>query len=204
MATILPLFAVPLFVSNIGTEYDTEFLKEPTLYERMYEDNGYYTLDKNILDNPKLESLKTAINREIRNFAGFLEMNVDFELYIVSSWAVKHQTSDWGSRHYHTNALISGVYYFDVHPDTGDIIFENEQNNLFGKTLKFGYHNMNIFNANEWAVTPENGMIIIFPSHLTHRIDTNKNQDNRYCIAFNVFVKGTLGRGSKLSQLELK
>lgn len=204
MANIFPLFAVPLFTSDIGVDYNTDFLKEPTLFERMYEDNGYYTLDKNILDHPNLASLKTAINQQIRNFAGFLEMIVDFEFYITSSWAVKHQQGDWGSRHYHSNSLISGVYYFDVADNTGDIIFENDQDNLFGRTLKFQYHDMNIFNANEWSITPQNGTLVLFPSHLVHRINPNLNSKDRYCIAFNVFVKGTLGQGSKLSQLELK
>lgn len=204
MATILPLFAVPLFIADLESKYDTDFLKDPSLYERMIADNGYYTLDKNILNHPRLASLKADLEQQVRNFTGFLKMIPEVEFYITSSWVVKHQKDDWGTKHYHANSIISGVYYFDVHPDSGDIIFENEQDNLFGKTLKFRYHEPDFFNAVDWAITPANGTVVLFPSHLAHRIAPNYNNNDRYCIAFNVFVKGILGRGSKLSELELK
>lgn len=204
MATILPLFAVPLFISDLDTTHNTDYLKNPSLYERMADDNGYYTLNKNVLDDPQLVSLKAELLQQVNNFAGFLKMIPEVEFYITSSWVVKHQQGDWGTRHYHSNSIISGVYYFDVHPDSGDIIFENEQNNLFGKTLKFRYHGTNFFNAIEWGITPANGTVVLFPSHLAHRIAPNYNSNDRYCIAFNVFIKGILGKGSKLSELELK
>lgn len=203
MATVLPLFAVPLYTDNIGTEYDLEWLKNSSLYERMESNNGFYSKDKSILDNEKLKSLKEMILEHVGAFTGYLSITNDVEFYITNSWVVKHIQNDWGPSHYHGNSVISGVYYFDVEPNSGDIIFENRQDNLFGKTLEFDFKEWNIFNSFEWSLTPENGSIVLFPSHLAHRIKPCQSSI-RYCIAFNVFVRGKLGSSSLISTLEIK
>lgn len=203
MATVLPLFAVPLYTDNIGTEYDLDFLKNASLYERMESNNGFYSKDKFILEDPRLKSLKDMIQEHINAFTGYLSISNDAEFYITNSWIVKHIKGDWGPSHYHGNSVISGVYYFDVDPNSGDIIFENRQDNLFGKTLEFDFKEWNIFNSFEWSLTPENGNIVMFPSHLAHRIRPCQS-DLRYCMPFNVFVRGKLGSTSLVSTLEIK
>lgn len=203
MATVLPLFAVPLYTDNIGKEYDLEWLKSHSLYERMESNNGFYSKDKFILNDDKLAKLKETIQDHVNAFVGYLAVSNNVEFYITNSWVVKHLKGDWGPSHYHGNSVISGVYYFDVDPSSGDIIFENGQDNLFGKTLEFDFTDWNIFNSFEWSLTPENGSIVLFPSHLSHRIRPSQS-DIRYCIAFNVFVRGKLGSSSLVSTLEIK
>jgi uncharacterized protein (TIGR02466 family) len=203
MATVIPLFAVPLYTDNIGTDYDLEFLKNVSLYERMESNNGFYSKDKFILEDPRLKSLKDMIQEHINAFVGYLSISNDAEFYITNSWVVKHIKGDWGPSHYHGNSVISGVYYFDVDPSSGDIVFENRQDNLFGKTLEFDFKEWNIFNSYEWSITPENGNIVLFPSHLSHRIKPSQS-DLRYCLPFNVFVRGKMGSSSLVSTLEIK
>jgi len=194
MANVVPLFAVPLFVDNIGTDFDLDFLKDDSMYDRMHSNNGYYTKDKKILNNPNLEKLKLAIASAVGEYINFLKISGDIEFFFTTSWVVKHDMGDFGGSHHHANSLFSGVYYFDVHPDSGDIIFENGQENIIGNTLKFEYSEWNIFNSMEWNITPENGMLVMFPSHLSHRINPNQNKLPRYVLAFNLFAKGAFGR----------
>lgn len=202
-ANVLPLFAVPVYVNNIGTE-GTDFLKNPDIYERMKSDNGFYTKDRYVLNDPNIENVKDKIIQEIGAYINFLGVTGNVEFYITNSWGVMHKSGDWGPSHYHSNSLFSGIYYFDVYPDSGDLVLENEQENLFSRTLKFDFKDWNIFNSNEWTITPENGMVILFPSHLSHRINVNKNSNNRFCIAFNVFARGMFGNDdSGLADLEL-
>ena len=44
----------------------------------------------------------------------------------------------------------------------------------------------------------------MFPSSLTHGVDTTEGDDTRISLVFNVFIKGTLGTYSSATELILK
>ena len=48
----------------------------------------------------------------------------------------------------------------------------------------------------------DEGKVVIFPSHLEHKVEKNLSKEKRYSIAFNFFVKGKFGREEYI--LELK
>jgi hypothetical protein len=43
----------------------------------------------------------------------------------------------------------------------------------------------------------------MFPSSLTHMVETKEGTNTRISLAFNVFVKGTLGDNTRLTELIL-
>ena len=53
--------------------------------------------------------------------------------------------------------------------------------------------NFNIFNARSWQYSPENGLIVMFPAELWHRIEKNRSNTTRYSLAFNVMPVGQIG-----------
>ena len=61
----------------------------------------------------------------------------------------------------------------------------------------------NIFNTPLNVLEPKDNEILMFPSELTHQVEPNMSKERRYSIAFNAFVKGTLGDFRDVSQLTL-
>jgi ectoine hydroxylase-related dioxygenase (phytanoyl-CoA dioxygenase family) len=61
----------------------------------------------------------------------------------------------------------------------------------------------NSFNSNSWWFSVETGDIVLFPSSLTHMVETKKGDNTRVSLSFNVFIKGTLGSNKNLTELTL-
>ena len=47
------------------------------------------------------------------------------------------------------------------------------------------------------------GDIVLFPSSLTHMVETKEGDNTRVSLAFNVFIKGTIGNNKQLTELKL-
>ena len=60
--------------------------------------------------------------------------------------------------------------------------------------LRFEYTEDNMINSEVVAVKVKAGDILLFPSHLNHSVTKNMNNDCRYSLAFNAFIKGDLGK----------
>tara|TARA_B100000519_G_C13968970_1_gene308999 strand:- start:314 stop:517 length:204 start_codon:yes stop_codon:yes gene_type:complete len=54
-------------------------------------------------------------------------------------------------------------------------------------------HMINHLNQNAFSFTPVDGSLLIFPSHLQHKVLESSSADLRYCIAFDVYIKGEIG-----------
>jgi uncharacterized protein (TIGR02466 family) len=204
---VTPLFAIPLYQSNIKSNNIITFI-ETLDFERMPSKNGDYTVDKNILDNSHLTDLKTSIQEHIDYFMyEVLDCKTTQKFEIQNSWINKHHQHDFAGSHNHTNSLISGVYYISVEDQSGAIQFEKNKSyfNLWPDMIDIEFNNdpdrTNIFNAQAWAITPKNGDIVLFPSHLHHSVYENDSDRLRYSLAFNIFPRGELG--GKLNTLRL-
>lgn len=67
--------------------------------------------------------------------------------------------------HEELDELLSGVYYLNVPEDSGDIVL------LDGHLTT--------------RVTPTAGMFLFFPPSLSHRVETNRSEEQRLSLAFN-------------------
>jgi hypothetical protein len=52
-------------------------------------------------------------------------------------------------------------------------------------------------------ITPKTGEVFLFSSGLQHFVETNTATEPRYSIAFNTFIKGTIGNLRDISELTL-
>ena len=50
-----------------------------------------------------------------------------------------------------------------------------------------------MWNADNWTFEVEKGDLLLFPSHLLHRVEDNMSDKDRYMIAFNYFLEGEIG-----------
>lgn len=199
--SVTPLFAVPLYRSNIGMIAGSiKTYVEGLEFEKMPAGNGDYTQSKNILEDPNLQDLKNKIQAHIDYFMYEVLDCKDTQTFeIQNSWINRHSSGDFAGTHNHSNSLISGVYYISVQDRSGAIQFEKNKSyfNLWPDLIDIEFNNdldkTNVFNAQAWAITPMDGDIVLFPSHLYHSVYENESNQKRYSLAFNVFPRGMLG-----------
>lgn len=203
--TVTPLFAVPLYQTIINPLNSDvlEFIRNLD-YERMPANNGDYTKNKFVLDLLELVDLKKDIQFHIDYFAHeILDCDNDLVFEIQNSWINRHGKNDFAGSHRHNNSILSGVYYIDVEPDSGAIIFEKDKShyNLWTDTIEIGFNyqnhedqnKLNVYNSDAWGIIPKKNELAIFPSLCYHSVQENVNGKLRYSLAFNVFPRGTFG-----------
>ena len=61
----------------------------------------------------------------------------------------------------------------------------------------------NYWNSDTWWFSVKTGELLLFPSTLTHDVQTKEGSNTRTSLAFNVFIKGTLGSNRQLTELKL-
>lgn len=194
MNNIVPLFSVPLYVANLPQPSIEEYSYIQSIkYRRMAVNNGDISLDNYILENDIFSNLKNHIlNRMNLYFHDVLSIKKDYEFYITNSWITKHHKGDFAQRHAHQNSLFSGTFYLDIPSDDESkfTLIGDKGRHLFPNTIKPNYKDYNIFNSESWSLTPKTGDLYIFPSCLEHETTKMTSESFRYCLAFNIFVKG--------------
>ena len=191
---IIP-FGYPIYVNQIDVNKKEFECAQKEKYITMENTTASYTENKQILNSKNYRSLKKNIFKELEIYTRHvLKIKKHQKFYLTSSWINKHKENDFGQPHSHFNSIISGVYYFKAPKDSGDIIFNIEQNRMpFTPTVKLDFEEHTIENCSEFFFEPDDGVITFFPSTLIHRIGINKQKELRYSLAFNFFVKGIFG-----------
>lgn len=191
-----------LWPSPVGMDYipvDKKWLHycKSVKIDRMTNNNGNKSLDNTILDNPELSDLKEKLIEKANDYLyNHIQIESNVKFRITNSWVVEHLPNDFGQPHYHTNSLISGVYYLDVYENSGDIVIgkvNQQPENIFPAMWLWGYSADNKFNANSFKFKIQSGNIILFPSHLVHSIEKNLSNKRRYSLAFDFFPYGSFG-----------
>jgi uncharacterized protein (TIGR02466 family) len=199
----VPLFSTPLYTSILKpTDEEINFIKKLE-FKRVPANNGDQSTNIRILDCAELVNLKDQIFSHVENLTKnilFIDNAVKFKLQ--NSWAMRHQTGDWSHEHNHANSIFSGVLYIETDEQSGEIVFlKGNHLNLFPSALNIPVNNYNEINSSMWEITPTTGQLILFPSHLTHRVTPSKSSNLRYCLAFNLFPNGILDQD--MAELEV-
>ena len=83
-----------------------------------------------------------------------------------------------------------------MNPNSGNVVFNNTP--PFGWTCSLmdpvsEVEDFNLLNSHEYRVTPKEGDLFLFPSHLNHNSKLNESDDDRICISLNYTLHGTWG-----------
>jgi uncharacterized protein (TIGR02466 family) len=126
-------------------------------------------------------------------------LNVE-SLVITQSWANKTLRNESHHLHSHPNSFMSGVFYF-----TSSIGDEGGETEFFTNNIPIWYRSPFMCRHDDVIkVTPEAGALILFPSHLLHRVLKHNSDSPRYTIAFNVYPNGQCGDPNSLKSLNIK
>lgn len=197
MSNITNLFPIPLYQTTVEIDDFSIDLVKTLEYERIVHNNGWISKNIYVLNEPMFSLLKTVVDNHVQDFIEKLYVRPHVELELQNSWVIKHETGDYGQIHNHTNSIFSGVLYLQVDEDSGRICFLKMHDNIFQTSLDPGFTVNNELTSQQWCVSPKRGSLVIFPSHLYHRIEHSESDQERYCIAFNYYLRGTIYCGEE-------
>jgi uncharacterized protein (TIGR02466 family) len=201
-AIINSIFPTPIYISKLNrelTNQELSFIDNTKL--DVYKNEGNTTSNNNYILNHKVfKNLKTDLHLRVKDyFVKVLSPTDTITPYITQSWLNYTETNQYHHKHQHPNSLVSGVFYINCHEEFDKIKFFNDTY----KTIKTEIKDWNIWNSESWWFTVKTGNIILFPSSLTHMVETKQGDNTRISLAFNVFIKGTIGNDKSLTELIL-
>jgi uncharacterized protein (TIGR02466 family) len=195
------LFPTPVMFAELGrafTKTELDFVTKNS--KKIYINTGNTTsLDNYILDAKEFSSIKKIIQKYIESYvAKVYKPKFNVKPYITQSWLNWTKPGEYHHTHEHPNSFISGVLYVHADPQEDKIKFH-----------KSGYQqivlesdNYDILNSKSWWFNVGTGSMVIFPSSLTHNVDQVTSGETRISLAFNTFLKGTIGDNKSLTELK--
>lgn len=112
---------------------------------------------------------------------------VDCDIFLTSAWLnVNDSRQCMNNEHVHSDTF-SGVFYLKAPEGSGKLVIQNPSMNRMwqGTTL---VEQKNEVTAQSVKIEPEEGTIILFPSYLSHSVETNDHDDERISISFNIIA----------------
>ena len=200
--TINGIFPTPIYISKLNrelTDKELSFIDKNKL--NTYNNEGNKTSNDNYILNQKpFANLKKQLDLRVQDyFDKVISPSNNITPYITQSWLNYTETNQYHHKHAHPNSLVSGVFYINCHEEYDKIKFFNDKY----QTIKTEVKDWNIWNSESWWFSVNTGDVILFPSSLTHMVETKKGTNTRISLAFNVFIKGTVGNNKNLTELIL-
>lgn len=156
--------------------------------------------DSYILDKPDMAILKSELMAAVQRYAdNVMCIKPCVVPFITQSWLNYTEPGQSHHKHAHPNSVISGVMYINADEKTDKIFFFRE----IYQQVKPVVREWNLFNSESWNFPVKTCQLILFPSYLVHMVETKKGDNTRVSLAFNTFLRGTIGDENDLTELKL-
>ena len=113
------------------------------------------------------------------------------KLKITSMWANVNDKACSNTVHSHQSPVgmpnplvISGCYYVKVPKNSGQFVLEDFSRPM--RYLQLPFQEANLMNSFTVKILPKEGNLLLFPSWMEHSVETNRSNEERISIAFNV------------------
>lgn len=196
---IIDIFPTPVGTYELGREFtdiELNFIDEQRWEEHI---GNYGSITTDLLDHKQFSSLRLFVEKSLKDYLTKTISPIDDnEFYITQSWANITKPGGFHHPHEHQNSLISGVLYMSAEDGKDGILFTNEKYNR----IELAHKETTEYNSAKF-VHVKTGDLLLFPSELTHQVETTMSNSDRISLAFNTFVKGNLGFNNFYSGLKL-
>jgi len=196
------IFPTPIYISKVDRKLTPLELKFVDKNKKdFYKNEGNITTNNNYILNEKpFANIKKELDLRVQDyFDKIISPANNITPYITQSWLNYTETNQYHHKHAHPNSLVSGVFYINCDEEHDKIKFFNDTY----KTIKPEVKDYNIWNSESWWFSVKTGDVILFPSSLTHMVETKEGDNTRISLAFNVFIRGTVGNNKNLTELVL-
>ena len=202
-STINSIFPTAIYMSKLNRKLTTLELKFVEKNKKdVYKNKGNITSNNNYILNEKpFLNIKKELDLRVKDyFEKIISPTDTITPYITQSWLNYTETNQFHHKHEHPNSLVSGVFYINCHEELDKIKFFKKD---IYQMIKPETKDWNLWNSETWWFPVKTGDIIMFPSSLTHMVETKEGNNTRISLAFNVFIKGKIGSNKNLTELVL-
>lgn len=199
---VQPLFATPIARVDISDAITPDQIKHIQGLKMNNNRQNLISDDLYIFKHPELKGIADAVQEALDVYARDV-MGIGQSLYVTQSWGLMNPPGVGMHAHSHSNSIISGsLYYTEMPKPDAAIIFDKytAYRQLDIRTLS---DKQNIYNTPVNVITPKQNEVLLFSSDINHMVEVNNSDQPRWAIAFNTFVRGTLGDLRDVSELKL-
>ena len=188
------LFGSPVFVIDLSDEISETISTETENATRVLNNNLSKPWDSNILSTfdktnknniikQHCPNLDTYILKSVNRFLKELKVDPPYSfINIYDSWVNYAERGMYQEVHSHPYADLSGVFYVETLPDSGDLYFIAPSTAYCHSEL---IYRSDILRDNI-KIQPKKNRLVLFPSWLQHGTLANKNENIRISISFNI------------------
>ena len=157
--------------------------------------------NKHVLDLPELSNIKKfAVASVHAYFNDVMQVSPSIKPYITISWTNIATQGQGHHKHTHPNSIVSGVFYVET-SEEDRIYFSLPQTPREIKLPNPVEYNLS--NSETWWLPATQGTLYLFPSTLTHYVESVDTNRTRISLSFNTFVSGLLGSEENATALNL-
>jgi uncharacterized protein (TIGR02466 family) len=139
--------------------------------------------EKNLHNSRDFAVFSNRMAAAMHSIARFLKLQDSFRPVITQCWANINPRGGYNVAHCHANSFLSGVYYLSVPENSGNIVFYDPRVQL--DAMRGPIKEVSAHTAPEVIYKPKEGLLLLFPSWLLHRVEPNDSDRERVSIAFN-------------------
>jgi uncharacterized protein (TIGR02466 family) len=147
---------------------------------------GWNSRDMTVLERPAFAPLRQAIRAACA--AALSEMGQDQREFELQSWINLHDRGGFNFLHLHEGSLLSGSFYLQVPPGSGEFVLRDPRPGVIHGFVKGAVVN----GHSDVHLTPSTGLLVLFPCWMEHYVETHDGEEPRITVAFNAnpAVKG--------------
>lgn len=186
-------FPTPVWINKINDfdEINQELVKyiyaekeSDPLGKRKSNVKGWHSKEFD-LQSPSLKKFLNSLNPEISSAINDMGWDTNNQIVkITSMWSIINKQDSFNERHHHGNSALSAAYYVKADRDSGDIVFYDPRHAFtFSHPIN---SQINELNGQTKSVTPQSGMLVLFPSYLDHSVNPSNSTEDRIVISFNI------------------
>ena len=195
------LFPIPVMFNNIDRDFtkdELNFIRLHSTSDKTNRNVGNVTSNNNyILNEPEMVDLKKIITSFINDYVKRVyKPKFSAKAFVTQSWLNYTKKGEFHHKHEHPNSFISGVLYIYTDSSKDKITFYRSGY----KQLQLATDTFDIYNSDSWRFNVKTGGVVMFPSSLTHNVENVTANETRISLAFNSFIKGTLGDNRTLTE----
>ena len=140
---------------------------------------GWNSKDFTLLERAEFAPLRAAIRAACT--MALTEMGQGEREFELQSWVNLHDRGGFNFLHMHEGSLLSGSFYLEVPPGSGDFVFRDPRPGVLHGYVKGGVPNGHA----DIHLTPSAGLVVLFPCWMEHYVETHEGDGPRITIAFN-------------------
>lgn len=194
------LFPTPVGIYKLDRDLTTKELDFIKGQDTFLNEGNITSLNTTILRHKQMTKLRDFIESFVAEyFAQTYNPKHKVNLRITQSWVNYTEPGGYHHKHAHPNSFLSGVFYPQANKEVDKIHFYRDG----FQQIKFPPENWNIYNSESWWFPVGTGDLILFPSSLSHMVETVIGDQTRISLSFNTFPVGNIGEEVNLTGLQI-